>query len=871
MKNLPDETHPAGLHYHDLEEHQFRVVNIHPANPNEILDIQLMRTSFYGLEDEKVQALCAGLVSVEAVPRTLQRFARPFELPAHWLRIDQLCINQDDDNDKAQQIPLIRSIFERAASTIVWLGDEGIEDCALAFDLIKKWYELTSGRDDAQIEMMPFEELLGPPTDGNLRSFRALRALMKLDYWDRTWVIRRTECSDHRDKVFSVLPFAADVGDYVNDRFLKPDYQRPAFEVYVDVARWHICTKQNLDILGYCTMPMDTDPFFLPSWIPNWTTSSFLQPLPKVLDWTVPSDEQHPMYTACGRFSHTSQLVFPPLQDWSTNQLFLSGLYIGTVHRVLEPVSALFLSLDMERSWQERLDPSAPYCLTGESMLTAFQRTHMVDREPIDGRPTSRDKFRRGADLTGWPDPSNATDYMSRAGFIKQMTRHRKLFFVDSRPIDSKDRIPEPDLTATAEQSHPQAADPNKLIMCLGREDVRVGDQLWALKGGSVLYVLHHRGEVVKMNDANSQGNHPDNANMPDQLWFNGAKREWKAPLHSKTYHFVGEAYAHGLMDGEALEYASKSVEERPEVLKDMAGEFQELLLGMGAMSLEDEEKKVDERGWSTSTYRIEEGEDGNGEVPAGKKKVTARRSLDSTGDADQGGTAASLAKLKKMRARLLQSSNATITALSLPMPESSPAMDDFNSSDVDFETSAPKLNIKAGRASIDRLTEDAADDCLASKKTVKQLFYVPVDKPFTADQLIRFLHSILDMYLDSTDRGGGEGAAPASLARLENVRATVTVQYTKGMKNRHEYSPVKYLSLVVDPSCDHVCPFCLLLAHALRHGMVEGGQTLQQVLDHAAQRPDHKIVWQYPNRPLARVRGRNTTLQPDKTSCFPP
>ena len=55
------------------------------------------------------------------------------ELALHHLRrsdvsimlwVDQICINQDDLQEKSQQVALMGTIYQRAWSTLVWLGEE---------------------------------------------------------------------------------------------------------------------------------------------------------------------------------------------------------------------------------------------------------------------------------------------------------------------------------------------------------------------------------------------------------------------------------------------------------------------------------------------------------------------------------------------------------------------------------------------------------------------------------------------------------------------------------------------------------------------------------------------------------------------------
>jgi len=78
-----------------------------------------------------------------------ERHARMLSYPQQprclfW--IDALCIDQDNDEEKAQQVPLINTRYRHAAHVLVWLGDPGANGalalpflylCASAADLIR--------------------------------------------------------------------------------------------------------------------------------------------------------------------------------------------------------------------------------------------------------------------------------------------------------------------------------------------------------------------------------------------------------------------------------------------------------------------------------------------------------------------------------------------------------------------------------------------------------------------------------------------------------------------------------------------------------------------------------------------------------------
>ena len=57
--------------------------------------------------------------------QALRAFRHPEELRNLW--IDAICINQQDDDEKAGQIPLMRRIYEGSMQTLVWLGEGTVE------------------------------------------------------------------------------------------------------------------------------------------------------------------------------------------------------------------------------------------------------------------------------------------------------------------------------------------------------------------------------------------------------------------------------------------------------------------------------------------------------------------------------------------------------------------------------------------------------------------------------------------------------------------------------------------------------------------------------------------------------------------------
>lgn len=117
----------------------------------------------------------------------------------------------------------------------------------------------------------------------------------------------------------------------------------------------------------------------------------------------------------------------------------------------------------------------------------------------------------------------------------------------------------------------------------------------------------------------------------------------------------------------------------------------------------------------------------------------------------------------------------------------------------------------------------------------------------YTGMEYLQYRH--VELVLD----GEGEG-------KFENLRAHFLLQWCKGAKDESNKDWDVYMRPLQDTKFQHMCPLALLLAHALRHGLVHG-TTIQEVLQHTAQSPDKKIQWLYPMRPVVALFNRTPTL----------
>jgi hypothetical protein len=111
---------------------------------------------------------------------TTGEFQRGYKI---W--IDALCINQNDEHERASQIRKMREIYSGAWSVISWLGDSLTEKhIPYAFTFLRMLASL-----DQQ------HQSLGPlfhDTEGLLNDncFMVLHELMKHPYWSRLWIVQ---------------------------------------------------------------------------------------------------------------------------------------------------------------------------------------------------------------------------------------------------------------------------------------------------------------------------------------------------------------------------------------------------------------------------------------------------------------------------------------------------------------------------------------------------------------------------------------------------------------------------------------------------------------------------------------------------------
>jgi hypothetical protein len=312
-----------------------------------------------------------------------------------------------------------------------------------------------------------------------LNTFRSSRLLDQSSFLELLQMFRHTECTDPRDKVYAPLGLAsADVCQYI-----RPDYTKIVSEVYIDVVRYYLAqSRQKLDFLGYIVYDKDSQivespnlKFLLPSWVPNFSASLDIYSIPKIL-WRAHIIEYPHAYRPLGDTLPRSFI--------KGNRLCISGVFVDFLK---DKASATVGRLTIP-NWAAE---SRNKYFTGESWEDAHKRTIALDIVYDDnGKPVKRggkidfDVLRRPRgelSILGYQKQLDMSLVLDRAYKLRCLGQSQNLYLV---------MVP---TTAV------------------------VGDEIWALAGGQVFYVLR--------------------------------------PVTQERTHytFIGECYAHGLMDGEIV------------------------------------------------------------------------------------------------------------------------------------------------------------------------------------------------------------------------------------------------------------------------------------------------------------------------------
>jgi hypothetical protein len=119
------------------------------------------------------------------ITRNLEIALRHLRLPhtSRQVWIDAICINQDDDVERGEQIQLMRKIYTQAEQVLVWLGEAS--SCS---DIAMEFLEVGDGKPDTNEW---FKDTIVKTTQGLYTSqWESVFLLQTREYWRRTWIVQ---------------------------------------------------------------------------------------------------------------------------------------------------------------------------------------------------------------------------------------------------------------------------------------------------------------------------------------------------------------------------------------------------------------------------------------------------------------------------------------------------------------------------------------------------------------------------------------------------------------------------------------------------------------------------------------------------------
>lgn len=590
----------------DPGRREVRLLRLFAGSQAEDINCELYTTSLNNPDDYEALSYVWGSASnprpitiegnVISVTKNLEMALRHIRYPdrPRTLWVDAVCINQHNIHERNHQVRSMGDIYSKASQVLVWLGS-GSENEFKAIDMIERYAA------DSELHWAAEE---------NTFSFIHLFIFLNNEWWSRIWTVQEAvlarriiyQCG-HRQLPHSVmlrmshnfgkhttsvrccttkhgrsigpahanlttamnrvqdlvsfqeqstkgnLPFDEVASQFRTRRATDPrdkvygllgisqgvstasiDYRLSPVQVFEATTREFLDNRKNLDLLIHCTELAKsrshriTTTAGLPSWVPDWGVS----------DVSVKPDGDVYLiafrtalldaYNACG------QLGYTPSDASQEGTLCVSGIFCDSIERVGSRVRDSALSWDPETifDWRSMIsidqDPSQPY-RGGDTISDAFWRTLCLDVEAgsvLQMNPASKTK------RTG---PRDESIYM--VFWYRELLAHYE--------------FPQPDVVRNAAEidifhAHISHATARRQFFVsregfigLGPPDTKVGDKICVLAGGKMPFILRDLEEGERGKNKSEPG----------------------------TYcRLLGDAYVHGLMDGQAVKVVEDGTRE---------------------------------------------------------------------------------------------------------------------------------------------------------------------------------------------------------------------------------------------------------------------------------------------------------------------
>ncbi|KAK5201593.1 hypothetical protein LTR16_002130 [Cryomyces antarcticus] len=130
------------------------------------------------------------LAITETLLAALQRFRHESDTVTFW--IDQICIDQDNNEERNQQVSMMGKIFGGARKVVAWFGEEA-EDSKAGLQAASNLLRVMARYPGMQLNNINLESH-GLPKPGHKR-WQALGAVLRRPWFSRVWVIQEVVLS----------------------------------------------------------------------------------------------------------------------------------------------------------------------------------------------------------------------------------------------------------------------------------------------------------------------------------------------------------------------------------------------------------------------------------------------------------------------------------------------------------------------------------------------------------------------------------------------------------------------------------------------------------------------------------------------------
>ena len=175
------------LHYQPINpSDEIRLVKVFPGSGSSAIKCKL-QSAILGPETPKYVALsycwgnathktwvnCNGqrLALTKDLLNAIRRLRRKNEIVTLW--IDQICINQEDLEERSTQVVLMQKIYKSAENVVIWLGDEA-DKSSMAIGIMSR------------LSDTPNKDI----HSWNAKEWRALGTLLSRPWFSRMWVLQ---------------------------------------------------------------------------------------------------------------------------------------------------------------------------------------------------------------------------------------------------------------------------------------------------------------------------------------------------------------------------------------------------------------------------------------------------------------------------------------------------------------------------------------------------------------------------------------------------------------------------------------------------------------------------------------------------------